>query len=85
MDQLHSNHVVVFPNPFTEVLNVFIPKSKLSDDTKIFVSDELNRIIASYSIDNETTSLMLGELAKGVYFISVYSDGKVVQTERVIK
>ena len=85
MDQLNASHVVVFPNPFTEVLNVFIPKSKLTDDTKIFVSDELNRIIASYSVENETTSLMLGDLAKGVYFISVYSDGKVVQTERVIK
>jgi hypothetical protein len=85
MDQLHSNAIVVFPNPFSEVLNVFIPQNTLFDDTQIFISDELNRVISTYPVENETTSLVLSDLAKGVYFISVFSDGKFVQTERVIK
>jgi hypothetical protein len=64
---------------------VFIPKSKLSDDTKIFVSDELNRVITSYPVEHETTSLVLSDLAKGMYLISVFTEGKFLQTERVMK
>jgi hypothetical protein len=85
MDQLNANHIVVFPNPFAEVLNVFIPQNNLAEDTQIFVTDELNRVIASYPVENETSSLVLSDLAKGVYFVSVHTEGKFVQTERVIK
>jgi hypothetical protein len=85
MNQLNANHIIVFPNPFVDVLNVFIPQNKLYEDSQIFVTDELNRIIASYPVENETSSLVLSDLAKGVYFVSVYTDGKFVQTERVIK
>jgi hypothetical protein len=49
------------------------------------MTDDLNRVIASYPVEHETTSLVLGDLAKGVYFVSVYTEGKFVQTERVIK
>ena len=85
MDQLNANHIVVFPNPFADVLNVFIPQNNLSEDTQIFVTDELNRVIANYAVEQETSSLVLSDLAKGVYFVSVYTEGKFVETERVIK
>jgi hypothetical protein len=85
MNQQNSNHIVVFPNPFSEVLNVFIPQNNISENTQIFLTDELNRVISTYPVDNETTTLVLNDLSKGVYLISVYTDGKFLQTERVIK
>jgi hypothetical protein len=85
MDQLKANHIVVFPNPFSEVLNVFIPNNYIAEDTQIFVSDELNRVITSYPVEHETTSLVLIDLAKGMYLISVFTEGKFLQTERVMK
>lgn len=85
MNQQQSNHVVVFPNPFSEVLNVFIPQNSINDQTQIFIMDELNRVIESYPVQHEMNSLMLGGLSKGIYFISVVDGGRVVETVRVVK
>jgi hypothetical protein len=85
IDQEHSSQIVVFPNPFNEVFNVFIPQHYLSDNTQIILSDELNRIIEVTQVQNEFTSFVGSDLSKGVYFISVIVDGKVVQTERLVR
>lgn len=85
MNQQQSNHIVVFPNPFAEVLNVFIPQNSISDHTQIILTDELNRVIATYSVQHELNSLTLGDLSKGIYFVSVIDGGRVVETERVVK
>ncbi len=85
MNQQQSNHIVVFPNPFTEVMNVFIPQKSINDHTQIFLMDELNRVIETYSVQHEMNSLMLGGLSKGIYFISVVDGGRLVETVRVVK
>ncbi len=85
MNQQQSNHIVVFPNPFTEVMNVFIPQNSIHDQTQIFLMDELNRVIETYSVQHEMNSLMLGGLSKGIYFISVVDGGRLVETVRVVK
>ena len=85
MDQQQSNHIVVFPNPFSEVLNVFIPQNSITDQTQIIVTDELNRVVGTYSVQHEMNTLMLGDLSKGIYFVSVIDGGRVVETERVVK
>ena len=85
MNQQQSNHVVVFPNPFSELLNVFIPQKSINDQTQIFLMDELNRVIETYSVQHEMNSLMLGGLSKGIYFISVVDGGRLVETVRVVK
>ncbi len=85
MNQQQSNHIIVFPNPFSEVLNVFVPQNSITDYTQIIVADELNRVIGTYAVQHEMNSLILGDLSKGIYFVSVIDGGRVVETERVVK
>lgn len=85
MNQQQSNHIVVFPNPFSEILNVFIPQNSITDQTQIIVTDELNRVIGTYPVQHEMSSLLLGDLSKGIYFISVVDSGSIIETERVVK
>jgi hypothetical protein len=85
MNQQQSNHIVVFPNPFAEILNVFIPQINITDQTQIIVTDELNRVVGTYPVQHELNSLILGDLAKGIYFFSIIDGGRVVETERVVK
>jgi hypothetical protein len=85
MNQEQFNQLVVFPNPFTEVLNVFIPQKYLTDDTQILLTDGLNRVVEIAQVQTEITTLNCSELSKGVYFVSVISDGKVSLTERLVK
>jgi hypothetical protein len=85
MNQQQSNHIVVFPNPFSEILNVFIPQNSITDQTQIIVTDELNRVIGTYPVQHEMSSLLLGDLSKGIYFISVVDSGRIIETERVVK
>jgi hypothetical protein len=85
MNQQQSNQIVVFPNPFSEILNVFIPQNSITDQTQIIVTDELNRVVGTYSVQHEMNTLILGDLSKGIYFGSVIDGGRVVETERVVK
>ena len=84
-NQLQFNQLVVYPNPFTEVINVFIPQNYQSDDAQILLSDELNRVVEIAQVHSEITSFNFSELSKGVYFVSILIDGKVTLTERLVK
>ncbi len=85
LNQQQSNHIVVFPNPFAEILNVFITQISITDQTQIILTDELNRVISIYPVQQEMNLLILGDLSKGIYFVSVMDGGRVVETERVVK
>ncbi len=85
IDQQHSDQIVVFPNPFSETLNVFIPQDYISDHTQIILRDGINRTVEIADVQSELTTFFCSELSKGIYLISVIVDGKVIQTEKLVK
>jgi hypothetical protein len=84
-NQLQTNDIVVFPNPFSDILNVYLPKDFDLQNTVILLMDELGRLINSYPVNSQITSFTVSDLPKGLYIINVSVDGKIVETEKIVK
>lgn len=79
----------VYPNPFVTDLNVEYSIIQPAESVTISVTDITGRNLASAKLSNEIGSHTWqwngGNLAPGVYFVTLYIDGKVVKTERACK
>lgn len=72
-----SNSIFIFPNPTTGNVKI----SGLHELTEIHVTDNLGRKVGKFFSDS---SIDIGHLPVGVYFVSILLD-KMVITKRVIK
>ncbi len=68
------NQFEVYPNPATSVLNIVLNESVKTSSINIF--DITGKNISSKSINNQhETSFDLSAFSKGIYFITIESDG----------
>jgi hypothetical protein len=74
----------LFPNPAADVLNVVVNGAKAIEAKEIIVYDMNGQLLQSIVSTNETTTLRIGTLAKGVYTIEV-KVGKLGERKRFIK
>jgi hypothetical protein len=75
LEKKYSETIYLFPNPSTGMIKI----TGLNDlNSLIYISDINGKILKKELLQNET--LNLEELAKGIYFISFYLEGK-----RIIK
>ncbi|MEN9997079.1 MAG: hypothetical protein RI922_69 [Bacteroidota bacterium] len=84
-DQPTNEKIVVFPNPFTDLLTVLIPPSLMLDGARIELSDEMNRQVKSYTIDGSNQTFMLEDLPRGIYFLTVLVENQTFQMVKVVK
>lgn len=76
-----SDNIKVFPNPFNNILHIELENPKIN--TKITISDILGKQYLNEPINNSHT-LDLSHLSKGIYFIQATSGDKKI-TKRIIK
>ncbi len=74
----------LFPNPAADVLNVVLNSSKSTEAKEINVYDMNGQLLQNIISINETTTLHIGTLAKGVYTIEV-KVGKLGERKRFVK
>ncbi|HNF32260.1 MAG TPA: T9SS type A sorting domain-containing protein, partial [Bacteroidia bacterium] len=78
-----QKEMTVAPNPFTEQFSIYIPSEK-EGSTNMVVTDEIGKIVYNVAIKlNQTTDINL-EIPAGIYFLSVYVDGKYL-VQKVVK
>ncbi len=87
-NELASNGVKVYPNPFTKTLTVDI-SSDVNTNTTIAITDisgkEISTTLVPVSVGNNTTTLPnLDLLTAGVYFVKV-SNGTKAEVFKVVK
>lgn len=81
---------VPYPNPFTSQLTVpYVVGKEGCKQAKFVMTDVMGRTIGSYNADatmGEHTVVISGDgYSTGLYFLSLYVDGKLMQTSRVLK
>lgn len=81
---------VPYPNPFTSQLSVpYVVGKDGCKQAKFVMTDVMGRTIGSYNADatmGEHTMVISGDgYSTGLYFLSLYVDGKLMQTSRVLK
>jgi len=69
----------VYPNPFVDYVTV----SNASELSKVVVSNIAGQIVKE--VVNPDGTIQLNELRSGVYFISLYQDGVVIKTVKIVK
>ncbi len=77
-----STELKVYPNPFTSKVTI-----NHGGADKIEVCSLLGETVASVSVSTyeKSTVLDLSDLRKGVYFYIIKSDGKVLETRKIVK
>jgi type IX secretion system substrate protein len=74
----HSTHA--YPNPTPDALTI-TSDLKLQ---KIELTSSTGQVLLSETTSGKHHQLQLSELAPGIYFISVYSDGHVIKREKIV-
>lgn len=81
---------VPYPNPFASQLTVpYVVGKEGCKQAKFVMTDVMGRTVGSYNADatmGEHTMVISGDgYSTGLYFLSLYVDGKLMQTSRVLK
>lgn len=81
---------VPYPNPFTSQLSVpYVVGKEGCKQAKFVMTDVMGRTVGSFNADatmGEHTMVISGDgYSTGLYFLSLYVDGKLMQTSRVLK
>lgn len=81
---------VPYPNPFTSRLTVpYVVGKDGCKQAKFVMTDVMGRSVGSFNADatmGEHTMVISGDgYSTGLYFLSLYVDGKLMQTSRVLK
>ena len=69
----------VYPNPFVDNVNI----DNASELSKVVVSNIAGQVVKE--VVNPTSTIQLDQLVSGVYFISLYQEGVVVKTVKIVK
>lgn len=82
-NKLLEKNIFIYPNPTSQ--NITIESNGMTFDL-IEVCNVLGQKILSKELENLTKSeLILTELNAGIYFLKVYSKGKQIKVEKIIK
>jgi hypothetical protein len=76
-----NNVVILFPNPFTNQINLTSKRNELSE---VILFDITGRILLSQSFVN-STSINTEQLAKGIYLYNVRNNKRVMKYGKIVK
>lgn len=76
-------NIKLYPNPTTDVVN--LQWDGTNGNCEVAVYDLFGKMLFSQRVDDEHVSLDLATIASGMYLVRVFSDGKTVATEKVVK
>ncbi|MBS1738366.1 MAG: T9SS type A sorting domain-containing protein, partial [Bacteroidetes bacterium] len=84
-----KNSVSIFPNPVNEIANVFVNSGQKYSNMSMVVTDMKGRALIkkqiAFNISSTTEKVNVSKLAKGVYIVTIYFDGKNPKSAKLIK
>lgn len=86
---LSPGNIIVYPNPFNDVVSISIQANKIIDELELSVFNMFGQKIHSTQHKNVigeiTHKINLENYAEGMYFVSVKENGKQVYSNKIIK
>jgi hypothetical protein len=79
-----SLKISVYPNPFHSNLNVVIDDTFEISNTQIILYDAFGKEVKKAAVTEKTTTLETSSLTSGFYFYKVISNGKTIQTGKLL-
>lgn len=69
-----KNEAVIYPNPVTTVLNIKL--KEIGFNTILIITDILGKQILKQSVNDLITTIPINSFSKGMYFLSLQSEGR---------
>lgn len=83
-DVYFDNDVSVYPNPFASEINISIADQGIKN-VRVVVVDVTGRKIDEQVFNNSIKINYSNNYKKGVYFINIYGDGELINTQKIVK
>jgi hypothetical protein len=74
----------IYPNPFHSVLNVEINDAFEMNNTQIILYDAFGKEVKKAAVTEKTTILETSTLTSGFYLYKIISNGKIIQTGKLL-
>ena len=82
---ISEDDVLVYPNPVSDFMNVFIPEDKLSENIEARIMDQTGRLITRFQYGSTPeVTLNMERYVSGVYFLQILKDKQVVTKRFVV-
>jgi len=75
----------VYPNPIENELTIEVQASQNEQHISYVLTDALGKTVSRNSISSLKTTISTGELDKGIYFLSVLENNRIIKTTKLIK
>ncbi|MGZ4034021.1 MAG: T9SS type A sorting domain-containing protein, partial [Bacteroidia bacterium] len=79
----NNNNISIYPNPTNGSFNIFT--SEKIKNGRVEVYNSLGVLVCNKQIANEQTAIELNDQANGLYFVKMMSEGKIIDTHKIIK
>jgi hypothetical protein len=76
--------VELYPNPFSEKTTLTISGLDNTSTADVRLYDQLGKEVLSHTFENGTYQLERAELSKGLYFMEIRSNGKMLAVKKVV-
>jgi len=83
INDINRNNIVsIFPNPASNFFKINIPESSLNSE--LIISNILGKTVLKSQLNVSETKIDTRNYASGIYFVSVLSKGKIIDTKKLI-
>lgn len=79
------NSVNIFPNPFNEVIYIQLSQHVNANAIQIQIVDIAGRLVDKFNFNNETTIQLTNNYNKGIYFVNIYDNGLLIESQKIVK
>ena len=83
INDVNKSSISIFPNPANDFININIPDN--IKNPEILISNIIGKTIFKNVSDSSKNNINIKNLPSGIYFVSVISNGIVIDTEKLIK
>jgi hypothetical protein len=77
---------MIYPNPVRRILNIYLPPQLPNGECTFEIHDITGKLVRSFIAKEPDTTYMtdVGDLTRGVYFLSQKVNGSIIQTLRFV-
>lgn len=83
-DFIEDHHVLLFPNPTQDVINIHVLTNSILP-VRMIVCDISGKILKDEILYQPTSSIDLSNIAKGMYFLTIKTEQKIIRTMKLTK
>ncbi len=83
INDVESTQYSAFPNPFTQQLTV--KSEAINENAVAYIQDVTGATVVASPLTAQSTAINTAGLSKGIYFLRVVQDGKLVSITKVVK